>query len=461
MVERKKSNAWCVSSFDCEPANKPPPKRTGKAASSKAVFGETFAQNDPKRKKRETSLSKLLQACEPRKPAELAVSKRKQNEICDWLQSKALRGRPSMLVLAGPSGCGKTATVRLLAEENGFNVIEWITPVDPAEDENNRVMRQGDRFEDYLIRATRYRTVLGDCFKQLLLVKDIPNVYQENCSSFFVLLEKYFQIGREPVIFVCTESGNSRLMYTLFPPDARVKLGIDLINVNAATHIAMKNVLTRVSSTLNSIAGDMLQVSQRHIDEILSNSIGDVRSAVLNLIFVSLKVPQLQLRSECGVREEILGLLHGIGRVTNPRRKWHGNSYKFVHDPEEIAAFFQSQSVVFVQFLQENYLNTMRTMEEATVAADILSLADVLNSEWRDRNLSKVALSYSIRGLMLTNEKPVTGWNPVRKPPDDRSNIRRCLATAEARCYEAIIKPTSNKTNETLAEDEETIIEED
>lgn len=33
----------------------------------------------------------------------------------------------------------------------------------------------------------------------------------------------------------------------------------------------------------------MLQVSQRHIDEILSNNIGDVRSAVLNLIFVSLR----------------------------------------------------------------------------------------------------------------------------------------------------------------------------
>ena len=56
---------------------------------------------------------------------------------------------------------------------------------------------------------------------------------------------------------------------------------------------------------------------------------------------------------------------------------------KFVHDPEEIAAFFQSQSVVFVQFLQENYLNTIRTIEEATEASDILSLADVLNSEWR------------------------------------------------------------------------------
>jgi len=37
---------------------------------------------------------------------------------------------------------------------------------------------------------------------------------------------------------------------------------------------------------------------------------------------------------------------------------------------------------------------------------------------------------------------------------------RRCLVTAEARCYEAIIKSIPKETNETLDEDEETIIEE-
>ncbi|KYN02061.1 Cell cycle checkpoint protein RAD17 [Cyphomyrmex costatus] len=329
-----------------------------------------------------------------------------------------------MLVLTGSSGCGKTAAIKLLAKENSFDVIEWITPVDQAEDENKHIMRQGDRFEDHLIRATRYHTVLGDCLKQLLLVKDIPNVYHEDYKSFFTLLEKYFQIGREPVIFVCTETGNSRLMHTLFPPDIRTKFGIDTININVATATAMKNVLKRISNTLNSIAGNMLYISQQHINEILSNSIGDVRSAVLNLIFISLKVPEKHLKSECGIRQETLGLLHGVGRVINPKRQSYGNSFKFVHDPEEITAFFQSQSVVFVQFLQENYLNTIRTLEEAAAAADILSLGDVLNSEWRDRNLSKVALSYCIRGLMLTNEKPVTSWNPVRKPRNDYNNMQ-------------------------------------
>lgn len=46
-----------------------------------------------------------------------------------------------MLILSGPSGCGKTAAIKLLARENGFNVIEWITPIDQAEDENSETRR--------------------------------------------------------------------------------------------------------------------------------------------------------------------------------------------------------------------------------------------------------------------------------------------------------------------------------
>ncbi|XP_014483011.1 PREDICTED: cell cycle checkpoint protein RAD17 isoform X2 [Dinoponera quadriceps] len=436
-------------------------KRASSAALRDDTPDESLARERAQRRKHETSLSKLLEACEPRKLGELAISRQKQNEISDWLHCRASNRRPSVLVLSGPSGCGKTAAVKLLAREHGFDVIEWITPVDPAEDENNRVTRQGDRFVDHVIRATRYHTVLGSGSKQLLLVKDLPNVYQEDHKGFFAFLETYFQVGREPVVFVCTETGNSRLLQTLFAPAVREKFGIDLINVNAATQTAMKNAMKRVSGLLNSIAGDMLHVTQRHIDETLADSIGDVRSALLNLIFLSLRVPEQRSKNECGVREETLGLLHGVGRVINPKRDLDGDSRRFVHDPEETAGFFQSQTVVFVRFLQENYLNTIRTIEEATVASDILSLAEVLNSEWRDRNLGKVALSYCIRGLMLANEKPVPGWNPVRKPRDDQPNIRRCLATAETRWYESMIKPALKETNEVLEEGDETFIEDD
>lgn len=63
-----------------------------------------------------------------------------------------------------------------------------------------------------------------------------------------------------------------------------------------------------------------------------------------------------------------------------------------MHDPDEIAAFFQSQATVFLNFLQENYLNTMGNIEEVDISTNILSIADVLNSEWRVRLLFIVQL---------------------------------------------------------------------
>ena len=460
MAHSKKISSWLMPSFDNGPARKSPKiNRAMSQAFDTSAFVAPSARELLPRRKSTSNLSALLEACEPRNPSELVVSRQKQQEISSWLQCKVRRGRPCALILSGSSGCGKTTALRVLAKENDFNVAEWINPIDPATDENNRVMRQGDRFEEFLIRATRYKSVLSNYSSRILLIKDFPNVYMDEKDSFYSLLGKYFEMGKEPIVFVCTDSGNSKLLQMLFPANIREKFGIESINVHPVTQAAMKIALKRISSTLNSIAGHMLDVSQGKIDEILSNSIGDIRNAVLNIIFISLRVPEEQKENECNTREESLGLLHGVGRVINPKRVPNGNSWKFAHDPDEIAAFFQSQATVFLRFLQENYLNTMRGIEDVDVCGDILSLADVLNSEWRDPNLHKVTLSFCVRGVMVANEKPVSGWNPVRKPQNDCVNVQRCLAAAEVRWYESIINSKPKETEDLFDVDIESVIE--
>jgi hypothetical protein len=47
--------------------------------------------------------------------------------------------------------------------------------------------------------------------------------------------------------------------------------------------------MKRIAIILNNKASHMLNITQEKIDGVLSNSIGDVRSALLNLIFCSLK----------------------------------------------------------------------------------------------------------------------------------------------------------------------------
>nr|XP_003701679.1 PREDICTED: cell cycle checkpoint protein RAD17 isoform X1 [Megachile rotundata] len=458
-MAHSKNSSWLMPSFECDSVRKSPVTKRTSSQAFESTMSEIPSIHDIVPKKKNTSsLSALLEACEPRQATELVVSKRKQQEILDWLHFKVRRDKPYAMVLSGPSGCGKTATIKVLAKENGFSVTEWITPIDQVMDENYRVMRQADRFEEFLIRATRYKSVLNNNSRRLLLVKDFPNVFYEDSLSFLSLLERYFEYGKEPIVFVCTEVGNSKLLQSLFPPNVREKFGIDLININPVTQAAMKNALKRASNILNSIAKHMLSVTQNKIDEILSNSIGDIRNALLNLIFISLRVPE-ENENSCNSREVNLGLLHGIGQVINAKRIQEENRWKFVHDPDEIAAFFQSQATVFLNFLQENYLNTMRGIEEVNACANTLSLADALNSEWRDPNLTKVVLSFAVRGVMVPNEKPVSGWNPVRKPPNDRADKQRCLAAAEVRWYESIINAKSKNKTEEPNFDIESIIE--
>lgn len=151
-----------MPSFDCESVNESSLKHPNIGELDKTVSNTSFTQSNFKRRKHETSLSKLLEACEPQKFTELAVSRQKQNEISNWFQHKASRRQPSMLVLSGPSGCGKTAAIKLLAKENGFDVIEWITPIDQIEDENSN--NYYSRLTKVLIKLLNY------IFKQFLII---------------------------------------------------------------------------------------------------------------------------------------------------------------------------------------------------------------------------------------------------------------------------------------------------
>ncbi|KAG6888227.1 hypothetical protein C0992_009277 [Termitomyces sp. T32_za158] len=73
---------------------------------------------------------------EPTTEAELAVHKRKVEDVRRWLL-EAFEGGPSgslkkyrrILALTGPAGTGKTATIRVLAREMGFDIMEWKNPV--------------------------------------------------------------------------------------------------------------------------------------------------------------------------------------------------------------------------------------------------------------------------------------------------------------------------------------------
>ncbi|EIW78507.1 hypothetical protein CONPUDRAFT_167507 [Coniophora puteana RWD-64-598 SS2] len=69
---------------------------------------------------------------QPTCEADLAVHKRKVEDVRRWLE-EAFEGGPSgklrkyrrILALTGPAGTAKTATLRVLAREMGFEIVEW------------------------------------------------------------------------------------------------------------------------------------------------------------------------------------------------------------------------------------------------------------------------------------------------------------------------------------------------
>lgn len=69
---------------------------------------------------------------EPRLSAQLAVHKKKVEEVRHWLEKTdaslqlGLPPTPRMLVVSGPPGSGKSATLRVLARELGFELCEWV-----------------------------------------------------------------------------------------------------------------------------------------------------------------------------------------------------------------------------------------------------------------------------------------------------------------------------------------------
>eukprot|EP00898_Chlorokybus_atmophyticus_P000377 jgi/Chlat1/133/Chrsp1S03222 len=66
----------------------------------------------------------------PKSENELAVQKKKVQEVRDWLETQhSSRRQGGVLLLSGPVGAGKSAVVRVLARHLGFDICEWNTPV--------------------------------------------------------------------------------------------------------------------------------------------------------------------------------------------------------------------------------------------------------------------------------------------------------------------------------------------
>ncbi|XP_014707416.2 cell cycle checkpoint protein RAD17 isoform X1 [Equus asinus] len=287
-------------------SSKFPARKRGKLSSSERIYGlenskEYLPENEP-----------WVDKYKPETQHELAVHKKKIEEVETWLKAEVLERQPkqggSILLITGPPGCGKTTTIKILSKEHGIQVQEWINPILPdfQKDDFRELFNPESSFhvfpyqsqiavfKEFLLRATKYNKLqmLGDDLrtdKKIILVEDLPNQFYRDSRTLHEVLRKYVQMGRCPLVFIVSDSlsgdGNQRL---LFPKEIQEECAISSISFNPVAPTIMMKFLNRiVTRETNKNGGNVIVPDKAFLEVLCQGCSGDIRSAINSLQFSS------------------------------------------------------------------------------------------------------------------------------------------------------------------------------
>ncbi|KAL8292578.1 hypothetical protein RQP46_001190 [Phenoliferia psychrophenolica] len=330
------------------PARSAPSSSTAAASSSKlraAPSQKPTVKGKEKALKQDDAERSNLQWVDRYEPTcreDLGVHAKKVQDVANWLDeayNPKLAKYRRILVMSGPSGAAKTATLRILAEENDIELVEYRN--------GNNLSFAGDysresmvnQFHNFLSRAgmapalelcgdpdvplsipstsssasqlpTTPTTKPGG--KRLILIEDLPNTsHYQTKLAFRSALQQYLASPRVtcPMVVIVSEAlsrpgvgegaestnGDGRMDESV---DARSVCGIDVlqapgcreIKFNSVAVTIMKKALIKIldraySSSSSHATGSRPSVSTLEI--IIAHSNGDIRSALMSLEFLA------------------------------------------------------------------------------------------------------------------------------------------------------------------------------
>ncbi|KAJ7510273.1 Rad17 cell cycle checkpoint protein-domain-containing protein [Mycena galericulata] len=274
---------------------------------------------------------------EPTTEAELAVHVKKVQDVRRWLD-EAFVGGPSgklrkyrrILALTGPAGTAKTATIRVLARELDFEILEWRNAMGEAAPSHFGVLDASSfrsteddtlfsKFEAFLARASTCLNIFTD-------MQALDSTAKPSSSSHSQSSSPSPTSSPVPVVIIVSDAGmrgeasDERLANGSWGKDRDGVLD-DLLHGPYVTQIGRPSRLLCLLSFSSTKSGGSAPVKEM-LDIIIETSNGDIRSAIMALQFSCVvEMPGGKGRKKGSAGEQSLHLFHLIGKVLYNKRK--------------------------------------------------------------------------------------------------------------------------------------------
>lgn len=366
------------------PPVRPPPSTNDKGKQKQQ--GPVTLPNHPSQPDHADSL--WSERLAPLSIQELAIHPKKVAQVRTWLQESfsstpALVKHRKVLALTGPAGAGKSATVRALATDLDFDILEWHND-QPSFDANAPGPSFIERFTDFLSKAAKFPTLKfheheheqkheqeGESSSitcdaasnrhRAILLEDLPNLHHLPTKELFqTSLQYHIQqsialtsrgFANVPVILIVTEStpredqdrwaGDSTTTWrerlaTIV--DTRTALGQTIRQHPSYTEmrfnpVAPTIVLKGLKRAMELTAGRNDKAWLELLHAVAEDSNGDLRAAVNCLQFLGAKHLDIKMNGSAkkrtmtklirmvSGRESSLALFHALGKVLYNKRE--------------------------------------------------------------------------------------------------------------------------------------------